>query len=549
MQAIVRPFHPRCLHAIIACETSPLVLCNSRHDWKGVKVSGMGRKVKEGLYLQQNNRRIEGKVMEPLLKLRHLTLPQLESHLWKAADILRGSVNATDYKRYILPLLFLKRISDRWDEEREKGQPHQFQVPSEAHWKSIDNCRGDLGEAINKALKALEDTNPTLQGILARTNFADHHRLPPTTLRRLVDHFSAISLRDEDFTAPDLLGRAYEYLLKQFAEHEGRRGGEFYTPREVVRLMVRLLDPKEGMSICDPTCGTGGMLLECALYVRQNSGDPKKLVLHGQEKNPDVWAMCRMNMLLHGLNHARIELGDTIREPKLVENGKLITYDIVIANPPFSLKEWGDDFAAKDPFGRFRYGIPPKSFGDFAFIQHMIAILKPTGKMAVVTPHGVLFRGNSEAEIRKGIVEDDLLEAVIGLPDKLFYNTGIPAAILVINKAKPEERKGKVLFIDASKDFEGRRNQNVLREQDIEKIIRVFKDFKNQEGYAKVVSLSEIRRNGYNLNISRYVTPAVEDNSVDLSALWEEMRALEGERTELLRSLEKVMQVLTERRA
>lgn len=506
----------------------------------------MDRKAMVGFYHEQVSGKARGKVAEPLFKLRLLTLPQMESHLWKAADILRGSVNATDYKRYILPLLFLKRLSDHWDEESEKGLPHQFTVPKEAHWKSIDNCKGDLGEIINKALKAVEEANPSLQGILARTNFADHHRLPPITLRRLVDHFSTLSLRDEDFAEPDLLGRAYEYLLKQFAKHEGRRGGEFYTPREIVRLMVRLLDPEERMSICDPTCGTGGMLLECALYIQQKGGDPKKLELHGQEKNPDVWAMCKMNMLLHGLTNARIELGDTLREPKLVENGKLIAYDIVIANPPFSLKEWGYDFAIRDPFNRFKYGIPPKSFGDFAFIQHMIAILKPTGRMAVVTPHGVLFRGNSEAQIRKGIVEDDLIEAVIGLPDKLFYNTGISAAILVINKAKPPERKGKVLFIDASKEYEEGRNQNVLREQDVAKIVQTFNSFSNQENYARVVSLEEIRRNSYNLNISRYVSSTNNDEISNLLALWDEMRATEQERAKLLGILNDVMKVLIE---
>lgn len=502
----------------------------------------MSRKTAKSFYQEQV--REAGKVMEPLFKLRHITLSQLESHLWRAADILRGSVNATDYKRYVLPLLFLKRISDHWDEEVEKGLPNQFEVPKEAHWKSIDYCKGDLGETINRALRALEEANPSLQGILARTNFADHHRLSPVILRRLVDHFSALSLRDEDFAEPDLLGMAYEYLLKQFAEHEGRRGGEFYTPREVVRLMVRLLEPEEGMSICDPTCGTGGMLLECALYVKSKGGDPRRLTLHGQEKNPDVWAMCRMNMLLHGLSNARIELGDTIREPKLVENGRLITYDIVIANPPFSLKEWGDDFAKKDPFNRFKYGIPPKSFGDFAFIQHMVAILKPTGRMAVVTPHGVLFRSNSESQIRKGIVEDDLLEAVIGLPDKLFYNTGIPAAILVINKAKPKEHKSKVLFIDASKDYEERRNQNVLRAEDVDKIVQTFKSFSNREGYSRVVTLDEIRLNGYNLNISRYVAPTNEDETGDLAEIWSELKTMERERTKLIESLESVVNAL-----
>lgn len=478
---------------------------------------------------------------------KKLTLSQLESYLWKSADILRGSVPASDYKRYILPLLFIKRISDRWDEEKEKKQTHQFEVPVEAHWKSINNSKKNLGKTINKALNILEKANPTLQGILARTNFADHHRLPLTTLRLLVDHLSNISLKDENFAEPDLMGKAYEYLLKQFAQNEGKRGGEFYTPREVVHLMVKLLEPKEGMSICDPTCGTGGMLLECAFHVKATGGNPKKLILHGQEKNPDAWAMCKMNMLLHGLTHARIELGDTIREPKLVENGKLITYDIVIANPPFSLKEWGYDFATDDPFNRFKYGIPQKSFGDFAFIQHMIAILKPEGKMAVVVPHGVLFRGNSEAQIRKGIVEDDLLEAIIGLPEKLFYNTGIPSAILIINKSKPEERKNKVLFIDASKEYEEGRNQNILRNKDINKIVQTYKSFRHQEGYASVATLKEIKHNNYNLNISRYVNTAIENDNYDLATLWEELKKIEQTRAKLLENLEGVIEILKPR--
>jgi len=501
---------------------------------------------KKEIYAQEHKE--EGKMTEPLFRLSHLTLSQLESHLWKAAYILRGSVPASDYKRYILPLLFLKRISDRYNEETEKGLPHQFKIPEKANWRVISKCTNDVGKTINEALKTLEAANPSLQEVLARTNFADHHRLPLDVLHRLVNHFSAISLRDEDFAEPDLLGKAYEYLLKQFAEHEGRRGGEFYTPREVVRLMVRILEPKEGMSICDPTCGTGGMLLECALFVQRNGGDPQRLILHGQEKNPDVWAMCKMNMLLHGLHHACIELGDTIREPRLVENGKLVTYDVVIANPPFSLKEWGDDFAVRDPFKRFRYGIPPNSFGDFAFIQHMIAILKPTGKMAVVTPHGVLFRGNSEARIRKGIVDDDLLEAVIGLPDKLFYNTGIPAAILVINKGKPKKRKRKVLFIDASKGYEERRNQNVLREEDISRVVEAFRTFRDQAGYSRVVSIEEIRRNGYNLNISRYVLSSTEEEDSDLREVWDELKAIDQERAGLIVRLEKVMKILLERK-
>ena len=463
----------------------------------------------------------------------------------------------------------MKRLSDKFEEEAEEWEEkllaqgfspieahrrawenpefHTFLVPPEARWDQILKNMDRIGEAINEALKAVEEANlQLLKNVLTRVDFADSNRISQDTLRRLVKHFSSCRLKDRDFAEPDLMGRAYEYLLKQFAEEAGRRGGEFYTPREVVRLMVEILKPEEGMSICDPTVGTGGMLLECAAYVKRRGGNSENLILHGQEKNPDVWAMCKMNMLLHGLFHARIELGDIIREPKLVDNGKLITYDRVIANPPFSLKAWGEEFARRDPYRRFRYGIPPRNFGDFAFIEHMIAILKPKGKMAVVAPHGVLFRGGSEEEIRKGIVEDDIIEAIIGLPPNIFYYTGIPSCVIVINKAKSENRQGKILFIDASRDYLEGRNQNFLREEDIRKIIETYEAFEDVPGYAKVVSLKEIKENNFNLSISRYVYPLTEEETIDLNEVMKEIRSLEAEREKLRFKLEQIFPSLIE---
>ena len=308
-----------------------------------------------------------------------------------------------------------------------------------------------------------------------------------TVLARLVQRFSQVSLRNDRMAEPDLLGRAYEYLIEQFADDAGKKGGEFYTPRMVVRLIVELLAPAAGMRICDPTAGSGGMLIECAHHIERQEGDPHNLTLHGQEKNLGTWAICKMNMLLHGLPDARIERGDTIRDPKLVDEGELRLYDRVIANPPFSLDEWGREVAERDGYGRFRFGLPPKTKGDLAFVQHMVAVLNASGRLGVVMPHGVLFRGNAEGRIRKGLLQEDLFEAVIGLPPNLFYGTGIPASILVLNRDKPAERKGKVLFIDASGEFGEGSNQNRLRERDIERISGVFHAFSDSEKYARVV--------------------------------------------------------------
>ncbi len=337
---------------------------------------------------------------------------------------------------------------------------HQFFAPDCVRWRNIQKTATNIGEALNKACAALEDQNPALEGVLAGIDYNDERKLGDaknrdTVLARLVQHFSHVSLRNDRMAEPDLLGRAYEYLIEQFADDAGKKGGEFYTPRMVVKLIVELLAPTERMRICDPTAGSGGMLIECAHHIERKKGNPRNLTLHGQEKNLGTWAICKMNMLLHGLPDARIEKGDTIRDPELLDDGELLLYDRVIANPPFSLDEWGRDVAENDGYGRFRFGVPPKTKGDFAFVQHMVAVLNTSGRLGVVIPHGVLFRGAAEGKIRQGLLQEDLFEAVIGLAPNLFYGTGIPASILVLNRNKPPARRGQVLFIRRFRRFRG----------------------------------------------------------------------------------------------
>ena len=481
--------------------------------------------------------------------LKALSVEELEKHLWAAADILRGSIDSSDYKTYIFGLLFLKRLSDRFEEEAEKliaeGEPakaawgdrdnHQFFVPDRARWDAILKTATNIGECLNKACAKLEEENPGLEGVLAGIDYNDEHRLGDgrhrdNVLARLVQHFSQISLRNDSMAEPDLLGRAYEYLIEQFADDAGKKGGEFYTPRMVVKLIVDLLAPKEEMRICDPTVGSGGMLIECAHYVKRRRGNPRNLTLHGQEKNLSTWAICKMNMLLHGLPDAQIEKGDTIGSPRLVEDGELRLYDRVIANPPFSLDEWGRDEAEHDPFGRFRFGLPPKTKGDLAFVQHMVAVLNKQGRLGVVMPHGVLFRGGSEAKIRQGLLREDLFEAVIGLAPNLFYGTSIPAAILVLNRSKLPRRRRKVLFIDASGAFEKGSNQNRLRDEDVRRIAQTFHAYEDVGRFACVVPLEDIEQNDCNLNISYYVDSSEDEEHVDLADAVRKLWDLERKR-------------------
>lgn len=473
-----------------------------------------------------------------------LTLQQLESHLWESANILRGSIDSSDYKNYIFGLLFLKRLNDVFVEtakriEKEEGDDygwtdrdeHQFFVPERARWAQIQTITQDIGDSINKAFEALEEENVSLQGVLANIDFNDKEKLPDKLLQQLILHFSKIDLSNGNLSEPDMLGRAYEYLIKQFADDAGKKGGEFYTPSKVVELLVKLIKPEEGMRVCDPTVGSGGMLIQSVDYIKSQGGNPRNLTLHGQERNLNTWAICKMNLLLHGLSDHRIEKGDTIREPKLTEDGELILYDRVIANPPFSLSNWGREEAESDSYGRFRFGIPPKDKGDLAFVQHMVSTLNHDGKAGVVMPHGILFRGGVEGTIRQGLLEDDLVEAVIGLPSNLFYGTGIPACILLLNRNKEKHKKSKVFFLNGAKDYQEGKNQNVLRDQDIEKIVAAYYKWEEQEKYCRTVSLNEIKENDYNLNVARYIDSTEEEEHIDVAEALDELNQLELKRS------------------
>jgi type I restriction enzyme M protein len=479
-----------------------------------------------------------------------LTLEELESHLWESANILRGSIDSADYKNYIFGLLFLKRMNDVFMENREHiieeyGQEvvddpdfyteSKVFIPERARWSAIKEQTEDIGAAINKAFVVLEQENSVLEGVLTTVDFNDKDRLPDSVLEKLIQHYTDLKLGNENLEDADLLGRAYEYLIRQFADDAGKKGGEFYTPREVVQLLVRILDPQSGDRVYDPACGSGGMLIYSAEHIRkEDQNRMENISLFGQERNLNTWSIAKMNMFLHDLYDAQIKRGDTFTEPLFLEDGgKLQQFDRVIANPMWNQSYAKGDIKESQAYNRFNYGFPPKNSADWAWVQHMLASANRDGKVGVVLDNGVLFRSRSEGKIRKKILKEDLIEAVIALPSNLFYNTSSPGCILMLNKNKPAERKNKVIFIYGEEDYEEGSNQNFLREKDLEKILDAYHNFEDIEKYCRVADIEEIERNDFNLNVPRYVDTTEEEEPVDVEEVLTELDQLEKERNEI----------------
>lgn len=459
-----------------------------------------------------------------------LTLSDLENYLAAAADLLRGAIDQADFKAYIFPLMFFKRISDVYLEEyghalADSGGDHEFAAFAENHrftipegclWEDVRQRTENVGQALVTAFRSIEKANPdTLYGIFGHAAWTNKDKLSDARLMDLIEHFSTKALTNEAVT-PDVFGQAYEYLIKRFADQSNKKAGEYYTPREVVRLLVNILDPQEGETVYDPTCGTGGMLIEVIEHVKDNGGRPQTLwgKLYGQEKVLATSGIARMNLLLHGVEDFKVVRGDTLREPAFFTGNHLAQFDCVIANPPFSLKNWGHEAWASDPWGRNRLGgVPPTGYADWAWVQHMLTSASPTtGRVAVVLPQGALFRGGAEGRIREHILKADKIEAVIGLAPNLFYGTGLAACVLILRHEKPTTTAGKVLFINGEHLFKRGRNQNTLEAEHAEALLKAYQAFSGESGLAHVATLDDIAGNEFNLNLPLYVE-AADDNT------------------------------------
>lgn len=480
---------------------------------------------------------------------QHTEQAEINGILWAACDTFRGTVDPSEYKNYLLTMLFVKYISDVWqdhydtlkaeygdDEERirRRLERERFVMPAGSLFRELyaQRTADNIGEIIDQALLAIEDANKAkLAGVFRNISFNSEAALGQTKqrnvrLKHLLEDFNnpKLDLRPSRIGNKDIIGNAYEYLISRFAAGAGKKAGEFYTPPEVSELMARLVDPQPGERIYDPTCGSASLLIKCAQWVQRQGS--RNYAIYGQEQNGSTFALARMNMFLHDVDDAQIEWGDTIRNPLHLENDRLMKFEVVVANPPFSLDKWGLDDVGNDPHGRFTRGLPPKSKGDYAFISHMITSLaEVNGRMVVVVPHGVLFRGGAEGKIRASMIEDGLLDAVIGLPTNLFFGTGIPAALLVFRKG---EKRDDVLFIDGSRDFAAGKNQNNLRESDLQRIVDTYRAREEKSKYARLVSIEEIKDKDYNLNIPRYVDTSREGILIDIVGIQQEIDVLEG---------------------
>jgi type I restriction enzyme M protein len=491
----------------------------------------------------------------------------INTALWAACDTFRGAFDSSEYKNYILVFMFVKYLSDVWKDHyaelqkkygdnqaliERKMQRERFYLPKECTFDELyaNRNKDDIGQRIDEALAQIESRNQEkLEGVFRNISF-NSDKLGQTKdrnrrLKNLLDDFGkeTLDFRPSRFkSVTDVLGQAYMYLLEKFASGSGKKGGEFFTPTEVSHLLARLVNAKPGDRIYDPTCGSASLLIQAAELIKDENGEPSSdFAIYGQESNGDTWALSKMNCFIHEMDSAQIEWGDTIGSPRLLEESSLMRFNVVLANPPFSLDKWGYENAEADPYRRFTRGLPPKSKGDYAFILHMIESLLPKGRMGVIVPHGVLFRGGGEGKIREQLVRENLLDTVVGLPTGLFYGTGIPAAILIFNKAKEHS---EVMFIDASNEYGEGKNQNKLREQDLDKICDTYFNWKVIDKYSYSATLEEMEENDFNLNIPRYVDTFEEEEEINLNVVSDSISSIESDYLEIQQKMRSLLKEL-----